>query len=153
MMKKLSVSIMTGIAILFFTTFVYADSGIIGLAVYDDLGQYGTTGGGDGTIVRVTTRADLETYADASGPYTILVEGSFAGSGMIEVASDKSIIGVGSGATFDGIGINVSGKRNIIIRKIKFCICHNVSYDSLFLKSCTYWVKFFSTASSNLGIT
>ena len=67
--------------------------------------------------MRVSTKAALEQYANASGDYIILVEGSFSGTGMIEVSSNKHRRRR-PGATFDGFGINVNGKRNIILRNL-----------------------------------
>lgn len=103
---------------LFFTSQLIAANGLIGWATCNTLGQNGTTGGGRGQIVRVNTKAALEQYAKASGNYIILVEGNLSGSGMIEVNSNKTIIGVGQGATFDGFGINVKDKQNIILRNL-----------------------------------
>ncbi len=105
-------------SLFFIATNSYANNGLIGWATCNTLGQNGTTGGGKGQIVRVSTKAALEQYANASGDYIILVEGSFSGTGMIEVSSNKTIVGAGQGATFDGFGINVNGKRNIILRNL-----------------------------------
>lgn len=102
----------------FITTSVYAQTGLIGWAIRNDLGQNGTTGGGDGAIVRVSSKAELQKYAGAEAPYTILVEGRLSASGMVEVTSNKSIIGTGSGAILDGFGIDIRNSKNIVIRNL-----------------------------------
>lgn len=59
----------------------------------------GTTGGAGGTEVTVTTQADLEKYASASGKYVIKVSGRITISPLgkeIKVASDKTVIGLGT---------------------------------------------------------
>ena len=57
-MKKDLLSIKVAAVLLIFSTSLYAQNGLIGWATYNDLGQNGTTGGGNGTIVRVTSRAE-----------------------------------------------------------------------------------------------
>jgi pectate lyase len=94
------------------------DSCPIGFAAVNSLGQNGTTGGGGNNIVTVTTKSDLAYYAGLSGSYTIYVSGTFTGAGDIAVTSDKSIIGLGSGATLNGFALTASGQHNIIIRNL-----------------------------------
>lgn len=127
-----------------------AADGPIGWAAYEDLGQNGTYGGGNGTVVRVKTKADLAKYAAMSDPYVILVEGSFSGSGMVEVASDKTIVGVGAGATLDGFGFNVNGKKNIIIRNMTI---KNGVPDAIAMRSTHHvWVDHCDLSASNDGL-
>lgn len=59
----------------------------------------GTTGGAGGTTVTVTTQADLEKYASASGKYVIKVSGRIIVTPYgkeIKASSDKTVIGVGT---------------------------------------------------------
>lgn len=154
-MKKVPLSIKIVAVLLIFTTSLYAESGLIGWATYNDLGQNGTTGGGNGSIVRVTSKSDLEKYAKSTEPYTILVEGSFSGSGMIEVVSNKTIIGVGSGATFDGFGIDVkdikgNGNKNIIIRNITI---KNAKPDAIAIRNTHHvWIDHCDLSASDDGL-
>ncbi|KAJ0312180.1 hypothetical protein COL516b_001252 [Colletotrichum fioriniae] len=82
----------------------------------------GTTGGAGGTEVTVTTQADLEKYASASGKYVIKISGRITISPLgkeIKIASDKTVIGLGtSGELYQG-GLGLNGARNIIIRNLK----------------------------------
>jgi len=149
-MKKDLLSIKIAAVLLIFSTSLYAQNGLVGWANYNDLGQNGTTGGGNGTIVRVTSRAELENYAKAAEPYTILVEGSFTGIGTVDIASDKTIIGAGGGATFDGIGFNVNNKKNIIIRNITI---KNGSIDAIAIRNTHHvWVDHCDLSASGDGL-
>ncbi|KAF6794939.1 ricin b lectin [Colletotrichum sojae] len=82
----------------------------------------GTTGGAGGTTVTVTTQADLEKYASASGKYVIKVSGRITVTPYgkeIKVSSDKTVIGVGtSGELYQG-GLGLNGAKNVIIRNLK----------------------------------
>ncbi|KAK1703654.1 pectate lyase Pel-34K [Colletotrichum lupini] len=82
----------------------------------------GTTGGAGGTEVTVTTQADLEKYASASGKYVIKISGRITISPLgkeIKIASDKTVIGLGTtGELYQG-GLGLNGVRNIIIRNLK----------------------------------
>ncbi|GKT40338.1 pectate trisaccharide-lyase [Colletotrichum spaethianum] len=82
----------------------------------------GTTGGAGGTEVTVTTQAELEKYAVASGKYVIKVNGRITINPLgkeIKVTSDKTIIGLGdSGELYRG-GLGLNGVNNVIIRNLK----------------------------------
>ncbi|PVF94311.1 pectin lyase-like protein [Serendipita vermifera] len=82
----------------------------------------GTTGGNGGTIVTVSTQSDLEKYAAASGKYVIKVKGKITISPFgkeINVASDKTIVGIGNtGEIYQG-GLHMENVHNIIIRNLR----------------------------------
>jgi pectate lyase len=80
----------------------------------------GTTGGGNASPVTVTTSSALTSAMQSSSAAVIRVSGSIAISGMQKVASNKTIIGVGSSAAITGGGLNVSNASNVIIRNINF---------------------------------
>ena len=84
----------------------------------------GTTGGAAGPTVTVTTGADLERYAGANTPYTIMVSGRIAVDDMVTVVANKSILGVGSTAEITGGGLQLGTTtrpgNNVIIRNIRF---------------------------------
>jgi len=91
------------------------------------MGQNGTTGGAGGETVTVTTRAELEKYAGKEEPYIIRVKGSVAMGGgskdfprdRVDVAADKTIIGVGGTAELVKGGLYVrNGAHNVIIRNL-----------------------------------
>ena len=149
-MRKVLLFITAALMLLLFTRCLFAENGLIGWATYNDYGQNGTTGGGSGEIVKVTSIADLEYYANATEPYTIFVEGSFAGTGMIEVASNKTIIGVGSGATFYGIGINIRDEKNIILRNLTI---KNGEPDAIAIRNTHHvWIDHCDLSQSDDGL-
>jgi pectate lyase len=82
----------------------------------------GTTGGAGGQTVTVTTQAQLNQYVTASAPYVIRVSGTINISPKgteLRVASNKTIVGVGTGGQIVGGGffLNV-GVSNVIIRNL-----------------------------------
>ncbi|WP_307124485.1 polysaccharide lyase family 1 protein [Streptomyces sp. B1I3] len=98
----------------------------------------GTTGGAGGQTVRATTgtaiHAALCGRASSSTPITIQVEGTInhgntakvsgdscnTAAGVIELKqiSNVTIVGVGSGAVFDQLGIHIRQSSNIIIQNV-----------------------------------
>lgn len=93
----------------------------VGWAAWDVANSkaYAVTGGYGGTVVEVSTLADLQKYAKASGKYVIYMKGTM-GAGVatrVPVTSDKTIFGV-NGATLNG-GFDISdGANNVILRNI-----------------------------------
>ncbi|WP_443049760.1 pectinesterase family protein [Streptomyces sp. NBC_00287] len=82
----------------------------------------GTTGGAGGKVVTVTDHASLAKYAAAAEPYIIRVQGTVTAEpfgASIEVASDKTIVGVGdSGELVQGEFHLSPGTHNVIIRNM-----------------------------------
>ena len=85
----------------------------------------GTTGGVAGQTVTASTYADLKSYAESSTAYVIMVSGTIsngANGGKISVKSNKSIIGVGSTAFLNGVGIDINNANNIIIQNLRISL-------------------------------
>ncbi|MEV4313614.1 right-handed parallel beta-helix repeat-containing protein [Actinocrispum sp. NPDC049592] len=80
----------------------------------------GTTGGGSATPVTVTTASALITAMKAGPAAVIRVSGMITVSGMQKVASNKTLVGVGSGSGISGGGLNLSGVTNVIIQNLNF---------------------------------
>jgi pectate lyase len=57
----------------------------------------GTTGGGDASPVTVSSCDDLEAAVDTEGAAVVHIDGQLSDCGVIDVQSDKTILGVGSG--------------------------------------------------------
>ncbi|KKF93479.1 putative pectate lyase A [Ceratocystis platani] len=76
----------------------------------------GTTGGGSGAGTTVTSCAELTSAAGAGG--VVRVSGSLKGCGIIKVASDTSIIGVGADSGCEETGFVVKGVKNVIIQNL-----------------------------------
>ncbi|MGW0735251.1 pectinesterase family protein [Streptomyces sp. NPDC002851] len=103
----------------------WAEEAADGFASVDALGQDGTYGGRDGETVTVRTLAELEKYATAEAPYTIVVAGAITMDPKgkeIKVASDKTIVGsteAGSAGEIVGGGFFLGeGVHNVIIRNL-----------------------------------
>ncbi|KYG11163.1 hypothetical protein BE21_08465 [Sorangium cellulosum] len=82
----------------------------------------GTTGGAAGETVTVSTYADLKRYAESSAPYVILIEGAISngsGGGKIAIASNKSLVGIGSTAFLSGVGLELKGANNVIVQNLR----------------------------------
>src|SRR4051812_29974354 len=82
-------------------------AGADGFASISGDGHGPTTGGAGGPTVTVTSLSALQTEAAKSGAEIIRVNGLFSGSGEVSVASDKTIVGLGSGSGLTGIGLKV----------------------------------------------
>ncbi len=73
-------------------------------------------------MVTVSTYADLIARAQSADPQVILVDGTISNGpngGVVRVASNKSIVGVGSTAFLDGVGIDINGGNNIILQNLR----------------------------------
>ncbi|MDQ2584143.1 MULTISPECIES: pectate lyase family protein [Saccharothrix] len=80
----------------------------------------GTTGGSGGSTVDVSDATAFTNAAKSTTTQTIRVNGTITLSAMTKVASNKTIIGVGSGATIAGHGLNISKVSNVIVRNLNF---------------------------------
>ncbi|HWV76156.1 MAG TPA: polysaccharide lyase family 1 protein [Isoptericola sp.] len=111
-----------------------AETGPTGFATQNG----GTTGGAGGTVVKATTGTQIHEAlcgrASDDTPITIQVEGTINHSNTSKVSGDScntadgvielkqisnvTLVGVGSGATFDQVGIHVREASNIIIQNV-----------------------------------
>jgi pectate lyase len=77
----------------------------------------GTTGGGSGTPVNVTSASELNSQASGSTARVIQVSGTI--SGNITIGSNKTVIGAcGGQATIRGT-VQIDGSSNVILRNIR----------------------------------
>jgi pectate lyase len=82
----------------------------------------GTTGGASGQTVTATTYDQLKMYAESATAYVIRVEGTIengANGGVVSVKSNKSLIGVGSSAFLNGIGLDINNANNVIVQNLR----------------------------------
>lgn len=148
--------------------------GLVGFANYRDMGLHGTTGGGSGQVVRVTTREQLAQYAAGSTPYVIIIDADITGKGnigegaagvkdYISLGSNKTIVGGGKGVTLSKVGFDANGQQNIILRNLKITDCnpdalafrntHHVWVDHCDLSSCADGLLDFTIGSSYLSVS
>jgi pectate lyase len=92
----------------------------------------GGTKGGASTTVTVTTASALKSALSSSTSQTVKISGLISISGMYSVASNKTILGVGSASGVTGGGFTLSGVKNVIIRNLVF---KNASDDSINVES------------------
>jgi pectate lyase len=104
----------------------------------------GTTGGYGGRIVYVTSLDSLKDLMDSDEKLVLLLEGTFQLSGMTTCRSNKTLIGIGAGATLQGGGLEFYKKTNVIIRNILFsdaqddCIKINQNTTNFWVDHCTF---------------
>jgi pectate lyase len=91
-------------------------TGIVGFATVNG----NTTGGAGGATVTATSGAQFIDFINRPEALIIRVQGTMSISGMNRVASNKSILGVGSNAVVSGGGLTIRTASNIIIRNIRF---------------------------------
>jgi pectate lyase len=96
------------------------DPALIGYAaVQDDAGTpYLLHGGSLGPTVTATTLDELKMYLGSPNPYVVSVSGLIQGADSVAIASNKTLLGVGSGAHLQGLELQVNGARNVIIRNV-----------------------------------
>ncbi len=106
----------------------------IGFASVNALGQDGTTGGAGGATVTVTTAQEFMTAVARKEPLVIRVNGLLTlPRRMVDVTSDKTILGVGAQSGFTGGGLTVGPDtddnateppavtvKNVILRNLIF---------------------------------
>ncbi|MGW4644149.1 pectate lyase family protein [Sphaerisporangium sp. NPDC004334] len=79
----------------------------------------GTTGGGNLSPTNVSSASALTSALSSSSAAVIRVSGTISCSGMLKVASNKTVLG-NAGATLVGCGLNVTKASNVIIRNLTF---------------------------------
>lgn len=93
------------------------DFSLVGFAAVDP----GTTGGEGGSVVEVSTYADLKNYLEMDEAYIVRVVGTISLDAKIEVHSNKTLEGVGSLGGITGESIRLTDAvSNIIIRNLTF---------------------------------
>jgi pectate lyase len=93
-------------------------AGLVGFATLNG----GTTGGQGGPVVMAKTFAELKAFAESATPQIIMVSGTIANGangGVVSVKSNKSLIGVGSTAFLNGVGLDLNNASNIIIQNLR----------------------------------
>jgi len=109
------------------------DVSCVGFATVNAWGDDGTSGGAGGLTVTATNATDFLSYIASPDPLIIQVSGTISFTGMQNVASNKTIIGVGNAVINGGGGLNIglpiddnitslpaNAVHNIIIRNITF---------------------------------
>ncbi|MFI6348666.1 polysaccharide lyase family 1 protein [Streptomyces sp. NPDC050560] len=77
-----------------------------------------TTGGAGGDTVTVSDASAFEDAVQSDGPLIVQVNGTIDLDDMTKVASDKTVVGVGTSGRITGSGLNVSEVDNVIIQNL-----------------------------------
>lgn len=97
----------------------------------------GTTGGAGGKTVVVSTLSALKNAAGSADPLIIHVSGMITGTGLIDVQSNKTILGL-KGSSLEGVGLMIYGKSNVIVRNMT--IRKVVTYTNIIIKEGSHHV-------------
>jgi len=81
--------------------------------------QGGGTPGGSSSTVTVTSLSALTSAAASGTSQTVYVNGNFTCSADVTVASNKTVVGVGSGSGLTGCGLRLVDVNNVIVRNLK----------------------------------
>jgi pectate lyase len=115
------------------------DNSLVGWATQNG----GTTGGSGGTTVTVTSLDQLNSAVAVTGREIIRVNGNFTCSADVRVASDKTVLGVGSGSGLTGCGFNMKSVHNVIVRNMRISkvVAGNGNGDAIHIESSTnVWI-------------
>ena len=128
------------------------EHGLVGFATTSNYGVGGTYGGSLGSLVYAKNESELRQYCSASQAYVILFEGTISTTNEkdIQVASNKSIIGLNGNAVLDGIGFNANGVSNVIIRGFTI---KNAHQDAIAFRSSHHvWIDHCDLSASDDGL-
>ncbi len=78
----------------------------------------GTSGGLGGAAVKVSDAETLARSVKGDEPKSVLVSGTIVLTEKLRVGSNKTLLGIGSGAAIKGAGLHLRGVHNIIIRNL-----------------------------------
>jgi pectate lyase len=99
----------------------------------------GTTGGGSAAATTVSSLSAFRTAVTGTTAKVVRVSGLISLSGQVDVGSNTTVVGVGSGSGFTGGGLRVKGQNNVIIRNL--VISKAVGTDAITLQQSTHvWV-------------
>jgi pectate lyase len=113
-----------------------------GFASVNALGQNGTTGGAGGAVVTAASTAQFLDYIARPEPLIVQVKGTITlptgtTDGMHDVASDKTIIGLGSDARLVGGGLNIGVPVDDDVTSPPADAVHNVIIRNLAITGAT----------------
>lgn len=144
-------------------------NGPVGFVNYSDMGIFGVTGGGQGQVVHVKSRADFEKSVSGQEARVVILDEDIVGGGMqdlqdqISVGSNKTIIGAGEGRALNGICLDITKQSNIIIRNITLTkgridgismrTCHHVWIDHCDLSDSYDGLLDFTVASNYMTVS
>jgi pectate lyase len=99
----------------------------------------GTTGGGSAAATTVTGLSAFKTAVSGDSAKVVRVSGLISLSGQVDVGSNTTVIGTGSGSGFTGGGLRIKDRTNVVIRNL--VISKAVGTDAITVQHSTkVWV-------------
>ncbi|KIY69816.1 polysaccharide lyase family 1 protein [Cylindrobasidium torrendii FP15055 ss-10] len=127
-------------------------SAVLAAAPVDELVGFGAgvTGGGDAQPLIISTCDELHEEGKRDGAAVLQIETLLDGCGVLDIKSNKTVIGVGSNAGITNGGLKIVDSSNVIIRNLIFHLSVEEK-DLLGLSSATnVWID--HCEFSNAGI-
>ncbi|MFJ5222494.1 polysaccharide lyase family 1 protein [Streptomyces sp. NPDC088400] len=78
----------------------------------------GTTGGGSASPVTVSTLAAFTSAVASDTAKVVRVSGLISLTGQVDIGSNTTVLGVGSGSGFTGGGLRIKESTNVIVRNL-----------------------------------
>ncbi|MFF5565724.1 polysaccharide lyase family 1 protein [Streptomyces sp. NPDC012623] len=78
----------------------------------------GTTGGGSASPVTVSTLSAFTSAVAGSSAKVVRVSGLISLTGQVDVGSNTTVLGVGSGSGFTGGGLRIKESTNVVVRNL-----------------------------------
>jgi pectate lyase len=106
--------------------------GLIGFATVAGYGLATTAGAGDGApTVSVASYAEFVSAVSDASPRIVQVSGRITGGGaeMVDIGSNKTIIGMGAGAIIDGFGFDINGWTPAEVEEFGTDVCEPESAE------------------------
>lgn len=100
----------------------------------------GTTGGGNTTATTVTSLDAFKTAVTGDNAKVVRVSGLISLTGQVDIGSNTTVLGVGSGSGFTGGGLRLKESTNVIVRNLNISKPRKPSDGITVQKSTKVWI-------------
>ncbi len=100
----------------------------------------GTTGGGNATATTVTSLDAFKAAVTGDKAKVVKVSGLFSLTGQVDIGSNTTVLGVGSGSGFTGGGLRLKEATNVIVRNLNLSKPRKPSDAITVQKSTRVWI-------------
>ncbi|MCC4317769.1 pectate lyase family protein [Streptomyces malaysiensis] len=100
----------------------------------------GTTGGGNATATTVTSLDAFKTAVTGDKAKVVRVSGLISLTGQVDIGSNTTVLGVGSGSGFTGGGLRLKESTNVIVRNLDISKPRKPSDGITVQKSTKVWI-------------
>lgn len=84
-------------------------------------------GGALGKTVNASTFTELKQYLEVEEPYVVQINKRIEGAEALNIASNKTLVGVNDSSYLKGIRLDISNAENVIVQNLK--LSHVLQYD------------------------